>query len=222
MRIVLLLLLILALPCHAADKPEVQAAGLMQAWATIQYHMPAKVRPQKFLDLLQRVRTLALHYPQAPEPMVWQAIALASYAQAENSRKGLKAIAQARDLLLAAEQINPKALNGAIYITLGRLYAKAPGWPISFGSRGKARACLEKALAINPESLEANYFYGDLLASGGDYAKAIEYYQKALGAPPRPGMEAADAGRRQEVEAALARARHRQDSLGLFSAMSAP
>lgn len=219
MRIVILFLLLLAMPCLAAEKPEAEVAGLMQAWAKIQYHMPEHTRPRQFLELLQRVRQLALQYPQAPEPMVWQAVALASYAQAENGREALKAIAKARDLLLAAERINPEVLNGAIYITLGRLYAKAPGWPISFGSRKKAHEYLEKALAINPASLEANYFYGDLLAGEGDYAGAISHYEKALAAPSRPGLEDADAGRRREVELALGDVRSRQGAFGIFSAI---
>jgi len=105
--------------------------------------------------------------------------------------------------LLAAEKINPNALNGSIYTSLGSLYYKVPGWPIGFGDKKKAREYLEKALQLNPTGIDPNYFYADFLSGQGEYAKAVEYYKKALAAPARPGREDADAGRRQDVEEGL-------------------
>jgi tetratricopeptide (TPR) repeat protein len=212
-------MLLVYLPGLANEKPELEVASLMQLWSRIQYHTPQDVQPQEFLNLLQHMQALGHKYPQSAEPMVWEAITLASYAQAERGRKGLKAIKQARDLLLSAERINPMALNGAIYITLGRIYAKAPHWPISFGSTRQARFYLEKALTINPDSMEANCFYADLLDSQGDYSTAIEYYEKALAAPARPGQEDADAGRRLQIEAGLRHAKARSGLSGIYSVM---
>ena len=66
----------------------------------------------------------------------------------------------------------PAVLDGSIYTSLGSLYAKAPGWPLSFGDRKKAKAYLEQALTINPDGIDPNFFYGDYLFRKGDYAEA--------------------------------------------------
>ena len=52
------------------------------------------------------------------------------------------------DLLLAAEKINPAALNGSAYNSLGSLYAKVPGWPIGFGDKAKASVNYQKLVAL--------------------------------------------------------------------------
>jgi tetratricopeptide (TPR) repeat protein len=113
---------------------------------------------------------------------------------------------QARDLLLAAEKINPLALDGSAYTTLGSLYYKVPRWPLGFGDKKKARTYLEKSLQINPNGIDPNYFYADFLLEQGEYAKAVEYFRKALNAAPRPGREDADEGRRTDIRAGLQQA----------------
>lgn len=226
MRLFCLIWLLAVLPCLADDaasstRPETPGlesivAELMRDWAEIQYQQPRESRDEAFQDLADNARALAEQYPQAAEPLIWQAVALASYAQTVRGRAGLKAAKQARELLYKAESINPRAMSGAIYITLGRLYFKVPGWPLSFGSKSKARMYLQKALEINPAGIEANGFYADLLSSEGNYAEAIRYYQRALKAPARPGQEIADAGRRQQMENGLRRAQQRMASAGIF------
>ncbi len=84
-----------------------------------------------------------------------------------------------------------------------------PGWPIGFGDKKKARAYLEKALQINPDGIDPNYFYADFLTEQGEYEKALQYFEKALAAPPRPGREDADAGRRQEIETGIQKSRQK-------------
>ena len=61
----------------------------------------------------------------------------------------------------------------------------------------------EKGAEVNPSGIDANYFYADFLANQGDYAKARDYLNRALAAPPRPGREDADAGRRRDIERLL-------------------
>jgi tetratricopeptide (TPR) repeat protein len=60
---------------------------------------------------------------------------------------------------------------------------------------------------MNPDGIDANYFYAELLFDDGQYAEAVKYLEKARRAPPRPGRESADAGRQQEISALLTRAR---------------
>ena len=78
------------------------------------------------------------------------------------------------------------ALDGSAYTSLGSLYYQVPGWPIGFGDDAKARELLQKALALNPEGIDPNYFMGDFLYRKGDYEAARQALARALKAPPRP------------------------------------
>ena len=115
----------------------------------------------------------------------------------------------AKALLEREKQIDPTALDGAIYTSLGSLYYKVPGWPIGFGNDKKAREYLQTARRINPDGIDPNYFYGDFLIESGEYSKAIPILEQALKAPERPDRPIADAGRRREIRTALAKAREK-------------
>jgi hypothetical protein len=73
---------------------------------------------------------------------------------------------------------------------------------VRWGSRD-----LSKALKLNPNGIDPNYFYGELLFEEGQYARALEYRQKAQSAPARPGRPVTDAGRRREIASLLERTR---------------
>ena len=172
-------------------------------WAKVSYHTPDSDKEAAFRSLVGEAEQVSQSFPDRAEPLVWRAIVLASAAKAEGGLGALSKAKEARDLLLAAEKLNPNAMTGSIYSTLGSLYAKVPGWPIGFGDKKKAKDYFEKALAINPNGIDVNYFYGDYLAGLGEYAKAAEHLQKALAAPARAGREDADNGRRQDVRSLL-------------------
>jgi tetratricopeptide (TPR) repeat protein len=182
--------------------PE-DVAVIAHRWAFIAYQMPAKEREEAFKTLAAEADRLASASPNKAEPLVWEAIVLASYAKVQGGMGALSKARKARDLLLAARKIDPDTLNGSIYTSLGSLYAKVPGWPIGFGDKDEARTLLEKALEINPSGIDSNYLYADFLASQGDYTKAKDYLTRALAAPPRPGREDADAGRRRDIDRLL-------------------
>ncbi len=120
---------------------------------------------------------------------------------------GLGALAlvkEARGQFEKALALEPRALDGSAYTSLGSLYYQVPGWPLGFGNDKKAWELLVQGLAINPQGIDANYFYGDFLRDQGDYAGAEKAFKHALEAAPRPGRELADAGRRKEIHDALA------------------
>jgi Tfp pilus assembly protein PilF len=60
-------------------------------------------------------------------------------------------------------EIDESALNGSAYASLGTLYHKVPGWPLGFGDDDTAKEMLEKAMLINPNGIDSNYFYGEFL-----------------------------------------------------------
>lgn len=189
-----------------ADALNDDILQLQHAWAAAYYHAPGDDQEDMFETLVQNAeQTTSRHSGQA-EPLIWQAIILSSYAKVQGGLGALGSVKKARELLLSAEKINPNALDGSIYTSLGSLYAKVPGWPIGFGDKKQARNYLDKALALNPDGIDPNFFYGELLLDQGDKVSAVTYLNKALAAPPRPNREDADSGRREEIKAMLAQA----------------
>ena len=69
------------------------------------------------------------------------------------------------------------------YTSLGSLYYQVPGWPVGFGNKAKAEQLLKQALAINPNGIDPNFFYGDYLLEQGRKAEARQALDKALVMP---------------------------------------
>ena len=112
----------------------------------------------------------------------------------------LPKVKKAKGLFEEAIGIDERAMNGGAHTSLGSLYYKVPGWPVGFGDDKQAKKQLEAALAISPNDIDANYFYGDYLVDQKEYSKAVPVLEKALQAAPRPGREIADAGRHKEIQ----------------------
>lgn len=183
---------------------EEDVSALQIEWARIKYERPAAEQEKAFAELAKSADVVRGKYAGRAEPQIWYGIIAASYAGA---RGGLGALSLAKDAKKALEQaleIDPKALGGSAYTSLGSLYYQVPGWPIGFGNDDKAREMLDKALALNPDGIDPNYFMGDFLYRKGDYAAARQVLNKALKAPARPGRALADEGRRKEIESLLA------------------
>lgn len=199
-------LALLATPAAQADEAfDTGLKAVRDAWAIANYRTAPGDRPAAFDKLAAQSAAFVAKYPKRPEALIWDGIVLSTYAGVKG---GLGALGLAKDAhaqLQAALAIDEKALDGSAHTSIGTLYHKVPGWPIGFGSNKKARQHLETALRINPNGIDANYFYGEFLYDEGEYAKALEHLQRALAAPPRPGREVADAGRREEIKAMMAK-----------------
>jgi len=196
---------------QASDNPALDArvAALAQGWDRLNYEVHGKDARIAAADrLIAQSEAVAKQYPGRAEPLVWEAITLSTEAGDKGGLGGLALAKQAKRMLERAEHINAAALgDGSVPCTLGSLYAQVPGFPIGFGDAGKARAYLDKAVRANPSGIDPNFFYGDYLMRQGDYAGAVRMLQRALAAPPRPGREVGDKGRRAEAAALLAQAR---------------
>ncbi|HEY0907207.1 MAG TPA: hypothetical protein VGE17_08390 [Methylophilus sp.] len=190
----------------ANEALDADIAQLQHQWVKANYQTAKDQQEASFKALAEQAHTLTAHYPDASDAMIWEAIVLSGYAKSMGPMhpiNALKAAEQARDLLLNSVKLNPQAQHGSAYTTLGSLYFRVPGWPVGFGDKKKAREYLENALQINPTGIDPNFFYADFLRAQGEYAKAVDYYQKALQAPARPGREDADSERRKEAEEGL-------------------
>lgn len=179
---------------------------LQQDWAIVNYQIADEQKPEAFERLWERVNQLGKNYAGNATTIVWEAIIKGSYAGAisYNLLKAGKLVEEARDLLLQAEKKNASELNSTIYATLGALYYRTPGWPISFGDKEKAEVYVKKALEINPHGIDQNYYYGGMLYERGDYNNAMKYLKTAMQAPDRPGRKLADDKRRESIKEVIA------------------
>jgi tetratricopeptide (TPR) repeat protein len=177
---------------------------LQRQWEEIKYRRPAAEQEKGFEALTKSADAVRAKYPARAEPQIWYGIIAASYAGARGGLGALSVVKEAKRALEQAIAIDPAAMGGSAYTSLGSLYYQVPGWPIGFGDDDKARQMLMKGLALNPHGIDPNYFLGEFLYRKGELDAAREALGKALKAPPRPGRELADAGRRKEVESLLA------------------
>ncbi len=178
-----------------------EAAQTLQAgWDIVKYQTPDKDKEKAYEQLAKQAKDLVALHPNDAEVLTWEAIILSSYAGEKGGLGALGLVKQAKAELEKAEKIDPKVLNGAVYTTLGSLYYQVPGWPLGFGDDDKAESYLKKGLALAPNDIDANYFYGDFLLDDGRYAEAIPVLEKALAAAPRAGRDVADSGRKQEIQ----------------------
>jgi tetratricopeptide (TPR) repeat protein len=199
----------LAAPARA-DSPDALQTELnviQRDWAVANYEVAAgEPRVRAFEALEKRVEQLVAASPGRAEPLIWQGIVLSTYAGAKGGLGALGLAKRSRAALEAAMKIDPHALSGSAYTSLGALYYKVPGFPVGFGNKNKARENLQRALALDPNGIDSNFFYAEFLLEQGERRQALDYLEKAKRAAPRPGRELADQGRRHEIESLLAKA----------------
>lgn len=194
-----------ALQCVSAQAAPVDDAvvELQRDWEVIRYQSPAAERERRFEALAAKSHKVSETYPARAEPLAWEGIIVSSWAGEKGGLGALGLVKQAKALYESAIAIDGNALDGSAYNSLGVLYYKVPGWPVGFGDKAKAKELLQKALAINPQGIDPNFFYGEYLIETKQPDQAVAYLERAVNAPPRPGRLLADTGRREEARVLL-------------------
>jgi len=196
--IALLGLLLMPILAHAGALEDAIGA-LQRDWEIIRYQTPQADRAARFELLAERSHQLSERYAGRSEPLIWEGIVVSSLAGERGGFGALGLAKRARALYEQAISIDPSALQGSAFNSLAVLYYKLPPWPISFGDKAKAGELLKRALALNPDGIDSNYFMGEYLAETGQNAEAMVRLERAMKAPSRPGRNIADAGRREEA-----------------------
>lgn len=195
-----------SLPAFALSvQGQQQLQQLQERWAEIKYRLPEKQQEAAFAALSTQAEQAVAAEPKAAELLIWRGIILSTQAGAQGGLGALGLVKQAKTSLEQALALDPKALAGSAYTSLGTLYYQVPGWPVGFGDDAQAQRLLEQALTLNPDGIDPNYFYGDFLFGEKRYGEAQAVLEKALEAPERPGRALADQGRREEIRTLLAK-----------------
>jgi len=174
-------------------------------WEQIKYRAPEKEQEEALEKLARESAKIKAANASDAGAAIWHGIIEASYAGAKGGLGALGLVKSAKQSFEDALAINPNALDGSAYTSLGSLYYQVPGWPIGFGDDKKAAELLKKGLALNPNGVDSNFFYGDFLFRSGDYEAAERVLKKALQAPAREGRALADEGRKREINELLAK-----------------
>jgi tetratricopeptide (TPR) repeat protein len=189
---------------------EDELASIQNEWATANYQTTDKgARSNAFLSLVQHAASFSAEHPERAEAVAWEGIVLSTYAGEVSAMSAMKYAKAARAALERAKTLDANALDGGIYASLGALYSKVPGGFVGFGDDELAAEYFEKALAVDADNIDNNFFYGEFLLEQGDYAQAVGVLEHALAAPPVAERPVFDAGRRAEIRELLAVARNK-------------
>jgi tetratricopeptide (TPR) repeat protein len=198
-----IILFIFLLPLSQSAFAEMTVQELQHNWAIANYQAGDDTVEERFTSLIDAAQASVAAHPNDPELLIWQGIIQSSYAGKAGGLGALGLVKGARKSLEKALRLDASAMQGSAYTSLGALYYQVPGWPIAFGNDKKARHLLQQALAINPDGIDSNYFYGEFLYEEKEYGEAKSALTKAQMASPRPGRELADLGRQDEIRRLL-------------------
>ena len=117
--------------------------GLQTRWAEIKYNTAAAEKEKAFLALIGDAEKLSAAHQSAPF-LIWEGIIRSTYASVKGGLGALDQVKQAKKLFEQSIALQPDALNGAAYTSLGSLYYQVPGWPVGFGDDKKANEMLTR------------------------------------------------------------------------------
>tara|TARA_R110001606_G_scaffold399222_2_gene582497 strand:- start:157538 stop:158227 length:690 start_codon:yes stop_codon:yes gene_type:complete len=202
-KILALVTVLLIMSSNAFADAQDEVIQLQKRWAEANYTLKDKAQITAFEMLIQQADNAVKANADSVDVLIWQGVIKASYAGVKGGLGALSLVKSAKADFEKALKMDDTALLGSSYTNLGVLYYKVPGWPIGFGDDDKAKVFLDKALAIDSEGIENNYFYADYLIDQRQYAQAEPYLLKAQHAAARSDRPVADKGRQAEITVAL-------------------
>jgi len=122
----------------------------------------------------------------------WLAVNRGAYGQEKGIMQSLAMVQPVKEAAEKAAEIDGGYFYGGPYRVLGRLYHKAPGFPLSIGSTKKAVEYLERAVEKGPKFFLNRLFLAEAYLSNRDRAKAREHLEWIVNAPPNKNHERED------------------------------
>jgi tetratricopeptide (TPR) repeat protein len=198
----------------AADSQfEKDMLAVAEDWARVKYLSKSESeRKQNMERVGAKADKLARMYPDRPEALIWDGVVTSERASLAWGLGALDLASTARDLLLKAESMDPKALDAGAPTSLGVLYYRVPGFPFGWGDKERARAYLEQAVKYAPNGRDAHYFYADFLYEQGEYRKAEQVLEQGLSSPAHPERPIWDAYFPKVMQGLLAKVQERERS----------
>ncbi|WP_199611450.1 tetratricopeptide repeat protein [Flocculibacter collagenilyticus] len=198
-------ILFVGIAAYAHSNSSDALQNIKHEWAKVEFTLKGDEQQRAYQDLLKDIVKLVKQHPKQAEVWVWRGIIESSYAGVKEGVSALKLAKKAKKSLERSLHINDSALGGAAYISLGALYYRVPGKPISFGDDNKAERLLKKALQFNPNGMDANFFYGEYLFKKHKYDEAKKYLLIAKNATAQMERPLVDKHRRLEIDEVLAK-----------------
>jgi tetratricopeptide (TPR) repeat protein len=196
--------LIVAAPVVSVRADD-DVAVLRQHWAELKYEHANDRDRVAAAETLEREAAAVAEREPSPAALLLQANILCLTAAFMHSSASLAKVRTARDVLVRAERADPNIPE--VLAALGSIYYEVPNWPIGFGDRKKAEEYLHRAIALDPDGRDTNYFMGDFLLETGRAGQAGAYLEHALAAPQQGTVF--DRGRREEIAKDLLKVRRR-------------
>lgn len=184
-----------------AEEADNPVAAVQKHWAEANYAAEGRDRKNAFKALTEEADQLVAQAPDSAEAHIWAGIVYSTYAGEVSMFSAGKQVKRARAELETALELDPKAMDGSAYTSLGALLYQIPGF--MGGDAEQAEQLLKQGLELNPEGIDSNYFYASFLIDQKRYDEAMEYLQKAANAPARPLRPLADRGRHAEIDSAM-------------------
>ena len=182
---------------------DTDVLALQKQWAEVNYQIEGKDQISAFERLIIDADAVVVANPKQAAPLIWRGIIKSTLAGKKGGLGALGLAKAAKKDLEKSITLDATAMQGSALTSLGTLYLNVPGWPVGFGSDKEAEKFLLKAIAINPDGIDSNYFYADFLMAKKRNQEAATYFRKAQNAAPRLNRPLADAGRQKEIATAL-------------------